>query len=111
VAEGEDAVGMLLAQRKKRIHVIGGEATASPLNQTHSWGIPVSQNEASWDRIARILLGVILIAVGVFAVQGVAGVVLAVVGLIPLVTGAMGGCPIYAIFKTGTHKPEENVAA
>ena len=71
----------------------------------------MKQNEASWDRIGRILLGVILIAIGVFAVQGVAGVVLAVVGLIPLVTGAMGWCPLYAIFKTGTHKSEENIAA
>ncbi|NHZ70121.1 MAG: DUF2892 domain-containing protein [Proteobacteria bacterium] len=59
-------------------------------------------NEASWDRIARVVLGVALIIGGIAAVGGTGGYVMAVVGLIPLVTGLVGWCPIYAILRTGT---------
>jgi hypothetical protein len=59
-------------------------------------------NEASWDRIARVVLGVALIIGGIAAVGGTAGYIMAAVGLIPLVTGLVGWCPIYAILKTGT---------
>lgn len=59
-------------------------------------------NEASWDRIGRVVLGVGLIAGGVLAVGGGWGWVLAAVGVIPLVTGLVGWCPIYAVIGRGT---------
>ncbi len=61
-------------------------------------------NEASWDRIARVVLGVALIYVGFSGtVSGGLGVFLGVLGFVPLVTGLVGWCPIYATtkFRTG----------
>jgi len=68
-------------------------------------------NEASWDRIARVVLGVALILGGLLAVGGTGGYIMAGIGLIPLITGLMGWCPIYAIFRTGTKKDESVNAA
>lgn len=60
-------------------------------------------NEAGWDRIARVLLGVVLLALGWGGVvDGALGTVLKIVGFIPLVTGLVGWCPLYAIFRFRT---------
>ncbi|MEZ5133562.1 MAG: DUF2892 domain-containing protein [Acidimicrobiales bacterium] len=64
-------------------------------------------NEANWDRIARVVIGVALIGVGLAVVGGTGGIVLAVVGLIPLVTGAVGTCPLYSVFGISTCKNPE----
>ena len=62
-------------------------------------------NEASWDRITRVVLGIVLLALGwLNVVTGGWGVFLKVIGFIPLITGLVGWCPIYAILKTGTKK-------
>ena len=66
----------------------------------------MKRNEASWDRIARVVLGIALIVGGLAAVGGTAGYIMAAVGLIPLATGLMGWCPIYAVLRFGTHKDE-----
>ncbi len=69
-------------------------------------------NEAGWDRIARVVVGVALIAVGLVVVGGTGGTVLAVVGLIPLVTGTVGYCPIYSVLHVRTnHRDEPSKAA
>ncbi len=64
-------------------------------------------NEASWDRIGRVVLGIALIGTGVLAVGGGWGWALAAVGLIPLVTGIVGWCPIYAIIGRGSKSEVE----
>jgi hypothetical protein len=66
----------------------------------------MKQNEANWERIARVVLGAALIIGGLVAVGGTGGYIMAAIGLIPLITGLMGWCPIYSIFKTGTHKDD-----
>lgn len=53
------------------------------------------------DRFLRILFGAGLI-VGGFFLQGTAGIVMGVVGLIPLLTGVAGHCPAYSLFKINT---------
>ena len=63
-------------------------------------------NEASWDRIGRVVAGLALIALGAFTFSGVGAIVSVAVGLILLVTGAIGWCPIYATFRTGTRSTE-----
>jgi hypothetical protein len=61
-------------------------------------------NEAGWDRIARVVVGVTLLAVGFGVVGGTAGTVLGVVGLIPRVTGLIGYCPIYRVLHVRTNR-------
>lgn len=60
-------------------------------------------NEAGWDRIARIVLGVVLMVVGFGVIGGTGGVILGVVGLVPLLTGLVGWCPLYTVFKFRTN--------
>jgi hypothetical protein len=62
-------------------------------------------NVASWDRIARVVIGIALMIAGFGgAVPGLWGVALGLVGLIPLVTGIVGFCPLYFVFKFRTLK-------
>ncbi len=61
-------------------------------------------NEATWDRIVRALLGLVLLYVGFGSVvSGVWGIVLGIVGLVLLLTGLIGWCPLYALFKFHTN--------
>jgi len=62
-------------------------------------------NEAGWDRIVRIVLGVALLYLGwAGVVTGGWGTFLMFMGFVPLLTGLIGFCPIYAIFKVRTIK-------
>lgn len=62
-------------------------------------------NEASWDRILRVVGGaalVILYFTGVLT--GAWGIVLAVLGGVFIVTGLIGWCPIYALLHLRTNR-------
>jgi hypothetical protein len=62
-------------------------------------------NEAGWDRIVRIVVGLVLIYLGwAGVVSGGLGTALMVVGFIPLLTGLIGWCPMYALLKIRTNK-------
>ncbi len=62
-------------------------------------------NEANWDRIARVVLGIILLVLGLTGVaSGVLGIILDVLGVILLATGLVGVCPLYMLFKFSTKK-------
>ena len=62
-------------------------------------------NEASWDRIARVVLGIILLFLALGGtVTGVLGVVFDIIGVILLVTGLVGVCPLYMLLKFSTKK-------
>jgi len=62
-------------------------------------------NEAGWDRIVRIVLGIVLLALGWGGVvTGGWGVFLKIIGFVPLLTGIVGVCPVYALFKFSTNK-------
>ena len=62
-------------------------------------------NQANWERIARVVLGIVLLYIGFGGVvTGTLGTVIGIVGLIPLLTGLIGWCPIYAALNTGTKK-------
>ncbi|GJL78187.1 MAG: hypothetical protein NPINA01_11760 [Nitrospinaceae bacterium] len=60
-------------------------------------------NEGRMDRAARIVIGVLLVAVG-FAMMGTWGLILGLMGLVPLITGLTGWCPLYALFGINTCK-------
>ena len=62
-------------------------------------------NAGKADRIVRVVAGLGLIGFGVVSEN----YIIAAVGAIPLITGAVGFCPFYPIFKlnTGCKKEEQ----
>jgi len=55
-------------------------------------------NVGKADRIVRVVAGLGLIGFGLFS----GSYIIAAVGAIPLITGAIGFCPFYPIFKLNT---------
>ncbi len=49
-------------------------------------------------RALRVVLGIVLIAAGLLALQGTAGWILAVVGLVPVAAGLFDFCLLGAVF-------------
>ena len=60
-------------------------------------------NIGKTDRLLRVALGVVLVIVGVVT-SGSQGIIIGVVGLVPLATGLMGNCPAYTLFGINTCK-------
>jgi hypothetical protein len=48
-------------------------------------------NVAGWERVLRVLVGVVLLALAVVGPKTAWGLL----GVVPLITGAMGVCPLY----------------
>lgn len=62
-------------------------------------------NMAGWDRIARIVLSVVLLYLGLaIVVTGSLGLILEILGVVFLLTGIVGWCPIYALFGLKTKR-------
>ena len=61
----------------------------------------LKRNEGTLDRILRVVLGVALLAGYYFNGDG-AYSWLYLLGVIPLVTGAIGSCPLYSIIGIST---------
>ncbi len=60
-------------------------------------------NESGLDRIIRVVLGVILLVLGWGGiVGGTWGLVFKILGFLPLLTGLVGFCPLYALLKFKT---------
>ena len=64
----------------------------------------MSKNEGTIDRVIRVILGLAMLYVGFFAMTGIWGTVVGVLGLVPLITGAISFCPIYTLIGGGTNK-------
>ena len=62
----------------------------------------MKKNVGQIDRWLRIVLGVALLSLLVFLSGPVRWIGL--IGLIPLITGLVGSCPLYSIFKLNTNK-------
>lgn len=58
----------------------------------------MKKNEANIDRIARIVLGIGLLSIVFVGPQTPFGYI----GIIPLVTGLIGWCPLYQVFGFST---------
>jgi hypothetical protein len=56
------------------------------------------RNESNLDRGVRVVLGLGLLATTVVGPQSMLGLV----GLVPLITGLLGSCPIYTVLGVGT---------
>lgn len=61
----------------------------------------MEKNEGNLDRMIRVLLGLALIAYALLLPTAPLAV-FAWIGVIPLVTGLIGWCPIYRIFGFST---------
>jgi hypothetical protein len=58
----------------------------------------MSINEAKWDRVIRVVVGVGLLSLAVVGPKTVWGLL----GAIPLATGLMGYCPLYRLLGVST---------
>lgn len=55
-------------------------------------------NEGTLDRVIRVIVGLVLLSTVVIGPQSLIGLI----GLIPLLTGVIGFCPLYKIFGLST---------
>ncbi|MEQ8719020.1 MAG: DUF2892 domain-containing protein [Acidimicrobiales bacterium] len=60
-------------------------------------------NQAGWERIARVALGIVLMIVGFAVIGGTGGIIMGIVGVVPLATGLSGWCPLYSLFGFRTN--------
>lgn len=65
----------------------------------------MKKNVGNTDRWIRIVLGIALLSLIVFLDGGIRWIGL--IGLIPLITGILNYCPIYALLGIGTNKPKK----
>ena len=61
----------------------------------------MKKNMSNLDRGIRIALGIVILSLIFFLSGGIRWIGL--LGLIPLVTGIFGFCPLYALFKFKTN--------
>jgi hypothetical protein len=62
-------------------------------------------NEASWDRVVRILIGAVMLYLGwTGALAGTWGTVFRYLGFVPLLTGLIGWCPLYHALGFSTNR-------
>ncbi len=59
-------------------------------------------NIGDGERLIRVILGIYVMLVGFFFIQGVVGIILGVLGLVAFATGASGWCGIYALMGKST---------
>ncbi len=69
----------------------------------------MKKNVGGTDRIVRLVAGVLLIGLGLGMVRGKGGLLLALVGLVPLVTGITRVCGLYTLLDIDTSGGEEEV--
>jgi hypothetical protein len=63
----------------------------------------LSHNEARWDRILRVTLGLLLISLAFVGPKSAWGWL----GLVLLITGLIGSCPLYSLFEFSTCKSRQ----
>ena len=62
----------------------------------------MKQNVGTVDRVIRVVVGLAVLSL-IFILDG--GIrFIGLLGLIPLITGAIGWCPLYTLFKISTKK-------
>ncbi len=73
------------------------------------------RNEGIVDRILRVTLATVLLPTGLFLIGGlqgnVPGLIVTGVGVVALVTGLTGFCPLYILFEINTLEKEKELVA
>jgi type IV secretory pathway VirB6-like protein len=73
--------------------------------QTPKGVFTMSTNESGLDRIIRTVAGIALIVLFIAnVVSGSLGIIALVVGIVLLLTGLVGFCPLYSLLKIRTNK-------
>ena len=67
----------------------------------------MNKNMGNTDRWIRIVLGIVLVLVGIFAATGVWAGALYAIGAILIVTSLIGTCPLYMPFNLSTKKKDQ----
>jgi hypothetical protein len=64
-----------------------------------------STNQATWDRVLRIVIGFGMLAAGGMGLFPEPwGMTLIVLSFYPFITGATGWCPVYVLFEHRTNR-------
>ncbi len=61
-------------------------------------------NESNVERIIRVIAGLVLIAVGFWFIGGTVGIIVGIIGFVPLLTGIIGYCPAYGLLGFSSKK-------
>ncbi|MDC7087628.1 DUF2892 domain-containing protein [Corynebacterium pseudodiphtheriticum] len=64
----------------------------------------MKRNESNQDRGIRAVVGIIALLIGLFAVGGFLRALLIIVGLVLVITAAVGFCPLYRLLGINTCK-------
>lgn len=64
----------------------------------------MKRNESNQDRGIRAVVGFIALLIGLFAVGGFLRALLIIVGLVLVITAAVGFCPLYRLLGINTCK-------
>ncbi len=65
----------------------------------------MKKNMGSFDRTLRIIIAIVLaILILLGQIEGIVAVILGIVAIIFVITGLIGFCPIYTLFKINTAK-------
>ena len=67
----------------------------------------MNKNMGQADRWIRVILGIVLVLVGIFAATGVWAGALYAIGAILIVTSLIGTCPFYLPFNMSTKKKDQ----
>jgi Protein of unknown function (DUF2892) len=95
VRAGQSGKGFASGVRPRDLYRLGRLRTLLPAG----WLQPtMKQNEAAWDRGVRVVLGVGLISLTMVGPETPLGWL----GLIPLITGVWGFCPLYRLLGVST---------
>jgi TctA family transporter len=63
------------------------------------------QNVRPPERLVRSALGAVLLGLGLAgALPGLGSTAALLLGWVPLVTGLIGWCPLYAVLRAGSHR-------
>lgn len=61
----------------------------------------MNQNVAPLERVLRVMVGLVFLSLALAGPQTIWGLL----GLIPLITGATGHCPVYQALDMSDHSP------
>lgn len=64
----------------------------------------ILKNMGSWERIIRIALGLLMLAVGWLGDTGSMAAALRIFALYPLITGLAAWCPIYTLVRFSSRR-------